>query len=532
MTAIVGATLQLNKLAVLDGAGREFGQTSYSSKTSFLVPYALFKAACNLGVGGLADTHGRKPIALTGSVVGLLGPLMVLFFCVLVYPNDATKAWPAFVGSSAFLGIHQGITWTSTVLITLDLCGANARGLASGLSETIGYTFIAIFAEIYGAIERGTIECNWVGVDTSDVSSSTPHVTTPECLLANKNKKCNTPDDFHPECVNQCVCMGYAASPFGVQLALAAIGVAICAAALKESKPFRGWSRDSRSEQSHNSEIVLGSIGTHNEHTLHAAKSGDFVELETLESDDTLLREEGGELRNSDGGQNAGGFTRNNDGHSTPLSFSQSFYRTTWGDRSLAVVSFAGFCANFETGMAWGLLASWARDGLGMSGQKRDAFMAAYSFCKGFSQLFAGILSDKVGRRWCITVGLFGGAFSLCLAAFGAGYDGKFTAGDDGESLDQRFTNLVVAGVLLGLFTGLMYPVLAAAAADHAPSRYEIAATVGVIRFWRDLGYAMGMPVSILADATRPETSLLFVACVMALAGTVVGVAYRENKPH
>ena len=86
--------------------------------------------------------------------------------------------------------------------------------------------------------------------------------------------------------------------------------------------------------------------------------------------------------------------------------------------------------------------------------------------------------------------------------------------------------------MLLGLFTGLMYPVLAAAAADHAPSRYEIAATVGVIRFWRDLGYAMGMPVSILADATRPETSLLFVACVMALAGTVVGVAYRENKPH
>ena len=51
------------------------------------------------------------------------------------------------------------------------------------------------------------------------------------------------------------------------------------------------------------------------------------------------------------------------------------------------MVCVAGFCANFETGMAWGLLASWARDGLG-GGARRDAFMAAYSFLKGFSQIF------------------------------------------------------------------------------------------------------------------------------------------------
>ena len=124
MTAIVGATLQLNKLAVLDGAGREFAQTSYGSKSAFLVPFALFKAACNLLVGGLADRHGRKPIALFGSVVGLVPPVMVL---AASGAGDGS-GWPAFVASAAFLGVHQGVTWTCCILITMDLCGPRARG--------------------------------------------------------------------------------------------------------------------------------------------------------------------------------------------------------------------------------------------------------------------------------------------------------------------------------------------------------------------------------------------------------------------
>ena len=122
MTAIVGATLQLNKLAVLDGAGREFAQTSYGSKSAFLVPFALFKAACNLLVGGLADRHGRKPIALFGSVVGLVPPVMVL-----ASGAGDGSGWPAFVASAAFLGVHQGVTWTCCILITMDLCGPRAR---------------------------------------------------------------------------------------------------------------------------------------------------------------------------------------------------------------------------------------------------------------------------------------------------------------------------------------------------------------------------------------------------------------------
>jgi len=212
MTAVVGATLQLNKLSVLDGAGREFGMEGYVGKTSFLVPYALCKAVCNLLVGGLADTHGRKPIALFGSLVGLVGPAVVLLFCGVAFPHDQTKAWPFFVGSSAFLGISQGITWTSTILITIDLCGPQSRGLASGLSETVGYTFIAIFAEVYGALERSTIECGWYG-GTGSENGSSVQIPSNVCRVAS-GSVCVTPDDFVSECAGQCVCHGYAVGKY------------------------------------------------------------------------------------------------------------------------------------------------------------------------------------------------------------------------------------------------------------------------------------------------------------------------------
>lgn len=527
MTAIVGATLQLNKLAVLDGAGREFAQTSYGSKTAFLVPYALFKAACNLLVGGLADRHGRKSIALAGSLVGLVPPVMVL---AASGAGDG-KGWPAFVGSAAFLGVHQGVTWTCCVLITMDLCGPNARGLASGLSETVGYTFIAVFAEAYGALERGSVTCAW---DQTDVPTS-------ECLEASR-AKCDTPDDWVAECTGQCVCVGYAVAPFALQLALAAVGVGVAAAVLRESRqaPSRAAAdSDNATELSARVPRDDRSSFLDARKLLAAAKTGAFVELEALEADDDALleRDASGEMsaeKENDVSFEASGETRDLSFRAERLSV--SFARATWGNRALAVVCVAGFCANFETGMAWGLLASWSRDGLGIGGARRDAFMASYSFLKGFSQLAAGIFSDRVGRRWPMSVGLLGGAASLLLAAFGAGYDGAYlsheTRGDTEEhALDARFANLMASGVLLGLFTGLMYPVLAAAAADHAPGG-ALAGTVGTVRFWRDLGYAMGMPVAAIADASRPETALIFVACVMAAAGALVAVAYVEKHPH
>ena len=237
------------------------------------------------------------------------------------------------------------------------------------------------------------------------------------------------------------------------------------------------------------------------------------MELEALESDDDALAEPAR--------------TRAGDGD---FQYSErlrvSFARASWGDRNLAVVCVAGFCANFETGMAWGLLASWARDGLGVGGARRDAFMAAYSFLGGSPANIRGSRVRPGRRRWPMSVGLIGGAASLLLAAFGAGYDGRYLSRD---TLDARFANLMASGVLLGLFTGLMYPCWRRRRRTTPAGR--LAGTVGTVRFWRDLGYAMGMPVAAIADASQPETALIFVACVMAAAGALVAVAYAEKHP-
>ena len=209
-----------------------------------------------------------------------------------------------------------------------------------------------------------------------------------------------------------------------------------------------------------------------------------------------------------------------------------SFARTSFTHKSLVVVCVAGFCANFETGMAWGLMASWARDGLGVGGRERDFFTGAYSFLKGLSQLLAGLVSDRVGRKGPMSAGLIGGAASLLVAAFGAGYRGRFLPDvepDDADLVEIQFGYLVLSGALLGLSTGLMYPVLAAAAADHAPEG-RAAGTVGTVRFWRDLGYAMGMPIAALADASSADRAI-FVAALMAAAGTLVATTYEEAMP-
>jgi len=144
VTAITGATLQLQKLASLDSAGRQYARESYADKSAFLVPFALSKAVCNLLVGGLADRFGRKRVAVAGFGVGILAPIIVLGA-----PTHSERGWSAVVFSSLFLGAMQGLSWTAMILTMMDLCGPAARGFASGLSETIGYTAIAVFANVY-----------------------------------------------------------------------------------------------------------------------------------------------------------------------------------------------------------------------------------------------------------------------------------------------------------------------------------------------------------------------------------------------
>ena len=221
MTALIGATLQLQKLAVLDSAGRQYARESYADKSAFLVPFALAKAVCNLLVGGLADRFGRKRVAIAGWSVGILAPITVLGA-----PTRGENGWSAVVFSSLFLGANQGLVWTAMILTMMDLCGASARGFASGLSETVGYTAIAIFASVYGSIERDAVTCQW-----SNGSGPAPGS---ECL-AKSLGKCAVADDWKTQCLGECVCQGYTREPFHLQISLMLVGLAVCIALLKES---------------------------------------------------------------------------------------------------------------------------------------------------------------------------------------------------------------------------------------------------------------------------------------------------------
>lgn len=560
ITFLVGAVLQLNKLAVLDGAGRQFSQETYASKSGFLVPFAICKALCNLVVGALADRYGRKRIAILGWGVGLIAPTLVLS------APTTPDGWPAVVSSAAFLGMQQGLVWSCMILAMMDLCGADARGFASGLNETVGYTAIAIFAQVYGGIERRTVECAWVD-SVEDFSRP------PDCVEAVGIKAhCAGPDDWTPYCAGSCVCTGYTGEPFRLQLALMITGVAITAGVLRETLGFvgsdAGRGRGGNVGKSGGRGVSGRAPG--GEIMMSHLKDSTFAHLEGFSEDDqTDMLGNGGAngARRQAAALSLGGRTTANDAASSgeagysadsgdsegdyydnegedtiggvstaPIAgagadetLKDAFVRTSFSNRSLAVVCVAGFCANFETGMAWGLIASWARDGLGIGGRERDFFTGCYSFLKGFSQLLAGLISDRIGRRAPMAAGLIGGAAAMLIAAVGAGFHGRVLIGiapaNDVKSL--QFGYLVLSGVLLGLSTGLMYPVLAAAAADHAPAG-RLAGTIGTVRFWRDLGYAMGMPVAALADAASPETALIMVAILMACAGCAVMALYKE----
>ena len=205
--------------------------------------------------------------------------------------------------------------------------------------------------------------------------------------------------------------------------------------------------------------------------------------------------------------------------------------RTTWKNKNTAVICYAAFCANFETAVAWGLVSVWARDQLGLTGNERDFFTGCYSFMKGFTQIVSGLMSDKIGRKLPISFGLIGGAISLLVACFGAGFNGKFLTGatDSDELQAMQLAYLTLSSVALGFCTGVTYPVLAAAAIDHAPDEKHYASTLGVVRFWRDLGYCMGVPIAAIADSASTEVALILVSLVMESAGYGVHKMYAEN---
>lgn len=136
VNAFVGSMVGLERTVVPLLAEAEFGLVARTALLSFLVSFGLVKALANLFAGHLSDQWGRKPVLLAGWLFGLPVPLLIIF----------APSWEWVVFANVLLGINQGLCWSTTVVMKIDLVGPKQRGLAMGLNEFAGYLAVSLAA--------------------------------------------------------------------------------------------------------------------------------------------------------------------------------------------------------------------------------------------------------------------------------------------------------------------------------------------------------------------------------------------------
>jgi MFS family permease len=140
LNAFVGAMVGLER-SVLPLIGKEdFGVASKAAVLTFLVAFGAAKALTNLAAGGLTARLGRRRLLIAGWLVALPVPAMIAL----------APSWAWIVAANLFLGVNQGLAWSMTVLMKIDLVGPRRRGLALGLNESAGYGGVALAAGITG----------------------------------------------------------------------------------------------------------------------------------------------------------------------------------------------------------------------------------------------------------------------------------------------------------------------------------------------------------------------------------------------
>jgi MFS family permease len=142
LNAFVGAMVGLER-SVLPLIGKnDFGLSSKSAILSFVVAFGIAKALANLAAGGLAERAGRKRLLVLGWLLALPVPALIAL----------APSWWVIVAANVFLGLNQGLAWSMTVVMKIDLVGPRRRGLALGLNESAGYLGVAATAFATGAL--------------------------------------------------------------------------------------------------------------------------------------------------------------------------------------------------------------------------------------------------------------------------------------------------------------------------------------------------------------------------------------------
>ena len=140
LNAFVGAMVGLERSTLPLVGEEDFDLTSSAAVLSFIVAFGAAKAVTNLAAGSLATRVGRRRLLVIGWLLALPVPLLIW----------VAPSWAVVVAANALLGVNQGLAWSMTVVMKIDLVGPRRRGLALGLNEAAGYGGVAIAAAISG----------------------------------------------------------------------------------------------------------------------------------------------------------------------------------------------------------------------------------------------------------------------------------------------------------------------------------------------------------------------------------------------
>jgi MFS family permease len=224
-----------------------------------------------------------------------------------------------------------------------------------------------------------------------------------------------------------------------------------------------------------------------------------FILLETKnhDDDDDVEHKESGltESNNSQGG----------------LTFKQVFAQTSWRNRTLLSVSQAGLVNNLVFGVSWGLFTLYFAS-FNLNVNDIGFLKALHPAVWGILQLGTGTLSDKVGRKTLIYPGMLVQAAGIWVVLFA-----------------NSMSGWIIGMSLLGVGTALVYPTLLAAISDVAHPQWR-ATSLGVYRFWRDLGFVFGaIGIGFLADRFGADIAINSVAWIALASGVFVFVMMRET---
>ena len=202
------------------------------------------------------------------------------------------------------------------------------------------------------------------------------------------------------------------------------------------------------------------------------------------------------------------GESSNNDGR---LTFKQVFALTSWQNRTLLSVSQAGLVNNLVFGVSWGLFTLYFAS-FNLNVNEIGFLKALHPAVWGVLQLGTGSLSDKIGRKVLIYTGMIVQAVGIWVVLF------------SGSTIGW------IAGMsLLGVGTALVYPTLLAAISDVAHPKWR-ATSLGVYRFWRDLGFVFGaIGVGFVSDLFGASIAIHSVAWIALASGIFVNIIMRET---